>query len=268
MNFIKNNLLACIGLTIILSSLYTFMNHHQSLDQSTSTVPSDQNNQCIQSYVKELELEEKTLWDELGKLHITKENCLEQKMLFEEEYKQIKGPTPEELQSRDVISSKTNQLIETVFNNFHIDTNAITIIPYKDPGNSTAAANDLCLFIDEDSLEQYSEKAQKFILGHESQHIIFKDDSLRFILDILIPIEKRTEKEIDLLNKLYRFQEKRADICTILKGRDYADGSLEFIDALVLKYGDTPGITHPKISDRLQLATNVLKRFKDQNVIA
>lgn len=201
--------------------------------------------------------EENELWQELAQFSITRDHFNKERERYQQEYNKKFKPINTNTSG---ISSNTQNLIHDILDEFNIDKLLIKIVPYVDPaGYSPAAANDYCLFIDDQTLKNYSGKAQKFIIGHEIQHIRFQDDSTDFIMKKIYPEHKRTKKDLIVFNKFRRFQEKRADLYAISQHPDYAHGEIEFMGSFLQKYGDTKGISHPKISDRLKLAHSVLQ---------
>lgn len=222
-----------------------------------------------QSLLNELSLEEKSVWQELAQMGINKQNIRSLQRIRRQEYINCR----KELENRALkrpFSALFMQRILSALQDFNINQNSISIIRYSDP-ESIANATDFQLFIDEDALSQFPLEAQEFLIAHEIQHLIQQDDSERFfIYQQLSPTLEQLNNSTFIINKLYRFQEKRADVLASIKKTRYAQGHRAYAQRLFEIGGrDSEGITHPTETIRIALALLILNAFsKDQGLKA
>ena len=104
-------------------------------------------------------------------------------------------------------------------------------------------------------------KAKIFTIGHEAQHIRFKDDSTFCIVEQLL--DKRcanAEQKQKVLERFRRFLEARADYYAIIKHPDYAQGLIEFMDYMFQLGGENGITSHPLKKTRIALGKKVLKQ--------
>jgi predicted metal-dependent hydrolase len=240
-----------LGLAFLLGLLHSVDKKVASAQSSTSQTIAAQI-QPIDIYAQELKKQEIELWQKLENVGIKQEACAQ----LEKKY----ANTLDKMirKNRKTISAETKNLITTVLTDFDIDPTTISLVTYTD--DSPAAAVEKIIFVDEINLKKFSKAAQKFIIAHELQHIIYKDIFKRTAFEDLIPKHKKSalKSRQHPVNQFYRFQEKRADIYTACKNKEYAQGYIDFIKQR-LENGDTPGITHPKSSERLALGQEIFK---------
>lgn len=120
-----------------------------------------------------------------------------------------------------------------------------------------AFATDDALYLNPAKIRSLPFTAQLFVLTHELAHCIFKDDSLGFIAEMSVRTKHDSEDAQHPVNILRRLQEMRADQFALEKSPLHAFGAVQFSQFMFKSSGgeDTPGITHPKLSKRLKMAT-------------
>lgn len=217
------------------------------------------NNGPSNDFITALQSEEKLIFDELEKLGLSKNELDALQIDHRQEYIDCRKKL-ENNEAKNAISNKTLSMINRVASDFNVNPADLKIIHIKDQGYP-ACATDYQLLIDEDNLLEFSENAQEFIIAHELQHLLLKDDSTRVFISSSIPRNPQLLNDPNfIINKINRFQEKRADTLATLKHPRYAQGSISFHQELFKQRGtEGAGITHPKISDRLNLAKSVLQ---------
>ena len=170
-------------------------------------------------------------------------------------YKRHISQAQHQMPSGRQLSTKTTSTITQVCKDFSIPMESITIVPYIDDSISPACVIDDMLFVDEELLQQFPRDAQYFVLGHELQHVRFKDHFLGYIAERNMP---HITKQINHpFNRLHRLQELRADSATITHSTLYAQGHQQFLKNILTMHGEGRGITHPTIATRLALNTEV-----------
>lgn len=201
-----------------------------------------------------LEEQEKNIWKQLTSLGCDYKTCMAKKnelALSKNIYTTA---------SRQTVSLKTIDLINQVLDDFALDKGLITIKPW-DNGSPAAATNNT-LFINDKALKKFKKSTQKFIIGHELQHIIYEDYLIKWAQECVTKDKKIEQSSIaPLLDSYSRFTEERADIQTALKNSTYAQGFVDFMTILMHQEGDdyNPGTSHPKNSTRLQMASTIFQ---------
>lgn len=196
--------------------------------------------------IVQLKQEESEVWQMLSEYQITPE-CVEK---FAKQFPEYAKPR------RHGLSEETIQLIFDIFHDFKIDKRTIALAQYNDP-YCPAAVEHNTLFVDETLLKQYSKKAQRFIIAHEIQHIVHKDVILGTFAEQQLP-RNGTNDYNHPMNRLRRFQERRADYMAITKAPCYAEGQIEFLEHYLKEFGAGNGVAHPKATTRLAYAKDIL----------
>jgi hypothetical protein len=212
-----------------------------------------------QAYTTWLEQEESSVWKELTtKINLSYESCNRLKNQWYEDYKKGESALIKKEGKDQTISKATHDCINTILQDFGLSTQKIPLVSWVD--NSAAAATDTMLFINEREFRKLSYEAQKFIIGHEIQHFLYKDCSTNYVLKRFFKGAQQSLPKEHPINKLSRFQELRADIKSALKGTDYTKGYIEFMEILSKKR-ENNGITHPKNSLRLSMGKTLMGNF-------
>lgn len=205
-------------------------------------------------YLSYLEKNESAVWQALETCGIDKCTCQARCDRQVSKYR-----TKKSKKSR-AISQENYTLINQVLKDFNIDQNSLNIEPWND--NSAAGINDTTLFINQKKFNQLSYHAKKFVIGHELQHYIHHDPTMKGIfLDIMNKERHDLSSDSDPLNQYARLKEERADIKTALKGKEYAQGYVEFMQK-ISQTGENKGITHPKNSKRLAISKSILNGYR------
>lgn len=221
----------------------------------TNTAPVTANNTASTThpadlFKAQLKQEECAIWQELAALGISKER-------YEAEYAKLR----KEFLKDDVpfsdkkVSASTQQLIVDLLKKNNINPKTIQIRGWND--FSPAAASEKVIYVNEKRFNKLSKESQLFTINHEIQHIINKDTCRRFVVESILGKEvgQICEKNHPLC-KLSRLHERRADIHAVFSTPNMSKAYITFAKEN-LKLGDTPGITHPKNSDRLTLAHTI-----------
>jgi hypothetical protein len=205
--------------------------------------------------------QELSIWKKLNAVGVTAHECRQiqndhlckQKNITTKKQKQKEFPKK--------LSTKMRRLVTAVLSDFNISPKAITLQPYKH--RSPAATENSCLFIDEETMNTFSPKAQRFIIAHELQHFCHYDSAMEYAMQTILT--KKAVKQTHLpddpynpLNEYSRFVELRADIKSAIN-KMYAEGYREFAEQLIAEDGEGKGIMHPKNSERLAIAQRILQ---------
>ncbi|HEX2978086.1 MAG TPA: hypothetical protein VHO47_03125 [Candidatus Babeliales bacterium] len=198
--------------------------------------------------------QEQQTWNALTSVDIEKEtleskaNQLEPALLKQQK----------ETKSSGTVSQETKDFALSILSSCGIDTKNILVVATD--MESPAAATETVLYINEKLLKSYSKNVQHFILGHEAQHMIHKDYLNKWALTNVMK-DKNVSYERDEVNDpsncYSRFCEWRADVNSALKGKEFAEGYLEFVQSMVDEDYFNPGTTHPLDSERLALAKEI-----------
>jgi hypothetical protein len=242
-------ILFCISIVIVICTERIYKRHHTPMMPSLS---------AQEFYENQLQQEYEKVWQAFEQIGITQEKYQKAYNQYYQQYLRADVPLISPL------SAKTKQYVTDLIKECGLEDRHITITAYKE--RSPASATERTLYINEEAFWSHSEPARRFVIGHELQHIAQKDNSARYVMEILCntKAEKLIHQKDHPLCQLSRFKEKRADIKTALKGVDWAEGFLAFAKEWYEQTGDNPGVTHPKNADRVQLAHDVVHYMKNQ----
>ena len=208
-------------------------------------------------YLVFLKKEEVRIWETLKQdINISLTECNDIKEKWHTYYEKDSRELQDVNKNLPPLSQEIVAIVHAVMNDFSIDHNTITILPFED--YCPAAADDYSLFINESLFTLLTPAAQKFCIAHELQHFLNKDDSTNYVLLQHYTEEKENVPFDHPLNQISRLQELRADLGAALKNDEYALGFKEFIQTALEIVGDGPGTTHPKNSLRLSYADLLL----------
>lgn len=208
------------------------------------------------TYLKKREDE---VWQELEKLGITKQKLKDARSQYYQDY--VKADMPP---SKKKVDEEVKRLILDVFQEFDADHKKIQIISH--PILAPIATTDKIILVNEEILKKLSEKAQRFVIAHEIQHIINQDSSTDYLVDKLLPQEQQVEGFAHPAHQFSCFREERADIQTALKSPQWAEYYLTFTQEIMDMWGDTDDQSHPKNSERLELAQNIVNHMKQETI--
>lgn len=249
MKFLKNILMICaIGFIGLVA--------HQTLGRTNDdrALAENKNPFNVDSYIAE---EKRKVADELAVHGFTSEVISRKQAEIMPEYlDQLKSMNAYILTTP--LSPEIIALIKEVCKDFGIDYTKLTIINIdQKSGIAEAGTTDISLVINEPLFKKLSLPAQRFVLAHELQHYIYKDDSYFFAVSRLIQDSGKKEL-MPLLDKAcYQF-EMRADLLAAKKSPEYAQGQKEFCQYVLNAFGDGPGTTHPTTSLRIAMADQIL----------
>jgi hypothetical protein len=251
----KKKLLFLTALSMSIAGLYLFINrpsgsafaHEGTIQPNLHQLFVDESTKA--EYMAWLTKEETRIWKMLGSYGLTKKAFT--KMVEEK----IFEPVEDESQ---FFKPKTVALIHSVMEEFGLDPKKISIERFKDNrGKTIAVAGTTSIKIDEEFMEQFTVAGGMKTIGHELQHVKFKDGFLLSTIKKYLPEEGRDQKNHPY-NQVSRFIEVRADLLTILQSQVYAQGFTEFYEEYLEKIGQNPGITHPLTTERIALGKNIL----------
>jgi hypothetical protein len=166
--------------------------------------------------------------------------------------------------NRKNITHTTLNLIDIVARDFDINSDEFVILTDTRPIPATMQG--CILYVNEDLLNSYSEKSQKFVIAHEFAHMIYDDGSLITVLENHLNLDN--EYDCNLLDKISRFQEARADIFASTKNIDYAQGGLEFFNMLYERHGDPLITSHPQTSERITAHNTIVALHTNNQTLA
>lgn len=216
------------------------------------------NSPCpIESIETWLTREESTLWQEVQQaIGLSKQDCEKLKKEWYKDFKYGEMQEHERETSQKPLSQSIINQVLAILNDFNITAQQLPLRSWKD--SSAAAVTDSILFINEKTFSGLPPESQKFVIGHEIQHFLYKDNSTNYVIEQYYKPAQKTLPQNHPVNKLHRFQELRADIISALHGPEYAHGYRLYIQNLAKK-GENAGITHPKNSLRLTVSNNLLR---------
>jgi predicted metal-dependent hydrolase len=229
--------------------------------EKASSEPQGQENEVMEA----LKQKEIVVWNALQKIGITKEKC---DQLREQSYDDYLTQIQKFCSSPIKLSQATIDFVRPIMQEFGLNEADITIAHWD--VDSPAGSCDNLLLVNEKAFNQCSEKARRFIIAHELQHIINQDHSTRStIRDLLPKSEPETSKlpsEHPFL-QLYRFHEERADMQAAMKSKEWAENFLAFAQEYHKCFGDAiVAPTHPKYSERLNMAQALINIHTTQEI--
>lgn len=241
---------------------FVILGNYSSLVQSITECESKTDNQSIVEYINALKTEEESIWSELQKLNISHERCCQLKKQYSEEYKIDCENFIDSLTKQGPLSNELLSLINEVLEDFNISPNDIKIIStdLKSINCPILIAGDSYICIDEELINLFSDNIKQFVIAHELQHIIHKDDSTRFVIEKIL-----NQQEFTLSHpivKLAKFQEKRSDILAACKSQSYAQAEIDYMKILQ-RTETTKNLveTCPTAKERLAFGKEVLRRI-------
>ncbi|MGE0206485.1 MAG: hypothetical protein AB7R69_01405 [Candidatus Babeliales bacterium] len=197
------------------------------------------------------------VWKAFEKIGITKKRYEDAKNNYRNQYLRSDFPG-----GSIQVSDQTKQFVNGILKELGVDPATITITGWDDI--SPAAATEHIIYINEKEFSNYSLPARRFIIGHEIQHILHKDNWSRYSLELLCnnEVEKMAGKKDHPLCQYSRFKEKRADVTMATTSKEWAEGYLAFAKEWHKRAGDNPGVTHPLNKDRVALAQDIVTHMK------
>ncbi len=235
-----------------------FKGLHITTTASNSTIQPSQSSSQKNQWTLWLQDQEKQIWDEMTTTtKLTQERCSSLKNEWYQEYLQGENELLTTESKPSAISKKTHDTINAIMADFGISTKDLPLLAWKD--NSAAGTTDSKLLVNERTFNKLSHQAQKFVIAHEIQHYLHKDTSTRYVIERFYKPAKELPQDHPI-NKLYRFQEIRADVQAALKGQEYQQGYISFIETITKK-GENKGITHPKNSVRLSMGKKLINNL-------
>lgn len=240
----------------IIVKTYRKLHRNSSIKTTLSTPPPPPIKK--NRWVKWLEEQEKQIWDELTTTtQLTNEQCIQLKDEWYNDYA-IGETALHKAETKPIaISKKTHDTIDAILGDFGLSTKELPLAAWKD--KSAAGTTDSKLLVNERTFNRLSDEAKKFVIAHEVQHFLLKDTSTRYVIERFYKPGKELPQDHPI-NKLYRFQEVRADIQAALKGPAYKQGYISFVEHIAKK-GENEGITHPKNSVRLSMGKKILNNL-------
>jgi len=193
-------------------------------DYYTGILPN-QNNGNKAAYLAWLTQEETALWKDVENLTgISFDECKTLRAEFQQAHDKESADLIKQLSLNKDVSPHIKEIIESVVRD--LGCQPLEIISCEYP--VAAATHGPVVFVNEEIFNTMSTLAQKFVVGHEIIHILLQDDETRFVFKNkgFFTNEKSLEYA---MNKLYRFQELRADMLAALTNADYAQGYNEYV---------------------------------------
>lgn len=231
--------------------------------QTGLTTTQDKPTSALSYFSQKLDTELEKVWTSFKTIGISKQQY--DQALQNNRQKYLRSDYPN---GNQPISPETRTFVQGILKEFGIDPKEITLVGWKDI--SPAGASEKVMYINQEELNKYSDRAKRFVIGHEIQHILHQDNFSRYTLELMLnnQVEKMGQQKDHPLCQFNRFKETRADVKTALKGKEWAEGYLEFTKVFHKRAGNNPGITHPLIQDRIALAQEMVDYMKKQPTIA
>ena len=193
-------------------------------DCYTGILPNH-NNGNKDAYLAWLEQEEKKVWNDVTELtgvSFDQYKALVQE--FQEAHNKETAELKQQLSLNKDVAPHIRAVIESVIKD--LGCQPLEIISCEYP--VAAATHGPVVFVNEEIFNTMSTLAQKFVVGHEIIHILLQDDEIRFVFKNKGFFTNDESLEY-AMNKLYRFQELRADMLAALTNADYARGYNEYV---------------------------------------
>ena len=259
MKFIKNNLKYILLALAVGLGLFVIRNQNifktvPGQTYETQSIPASQ------YFGQELAKELDTVWEGFEKVGITKQRYEQAKQQHRERYLRSDFPG-----GTKQVSQETTQFVRGILQELGLDPTKITIVGFNDI--SPAAATEKVIYVNEQEFNNYSKPAQRFVIGHEIQHILHKDNCSRYTLELICNSEVEKNQKDHPLCQYNRYKEKRADIKTATQSLEWAEGYVAFAKEWYKRAGDNPGITHPLNKDRIVLAQQIFDHVKRQPIV-
>lgn len=260
MNFIKKLLFALSVIAITSAGIYlATINAINTKTQDNSTSSSS-----VNEYIAELKKEEQVIWDELKQIDITPELCNSLKEQYSKEYNQQNQEFIDSLISPEPLTDSMQTLTYQTLDDFGISRQAIQLIS-SNLDCPAIIGGDTCICINEKIMKSFPKNVQQFIIAHELQHIIYGDDSTRFVIEKFLGTEVFPIAHPFV--KLAKFQEKRADILAACKNQSYTQGEIDFMERLKkIEDPEETNETYPTAQERLVFGKEILERIKHSSV--
>ncbi len=202
------------------------------------------------------------IWQELGKLNITKNTLTKKSNQLQRNYLQEISVRP----TRRRVKESTRQLIYETLREFDLNPEDIHVVSEEMP--SPASSTEVALYINEKTFCKHSTPAQRFIIAHEIQHILNGDSLHDFVLDRVIdekPLNPRMANKV--LNTYSQLVELRADLQAATTNSEWAQRYLIATQETLEQVGDNSSSTHPKNSERLNLARTIVNQMNKQTIL-
>lgn len=257
----KKLMLSSCGIAVLIAAaLYI-----QKLDNRKNNMPTpsrlQQEKVSVREYVQNNFLQEELhLWNDIEQeTGITKETCLQ---LANKQRPQFVRSLQKK-QSR--VSSATQKVINNQLSLWNLDPKAIVLVqaPNSDCG---ASATIQALYIDENYLQKCSQNIQEYLIGHEVVHLVFDDPGIQHAFRTKLKEQGLYSQKQNLVNKLSRFCERRADTLAFTQGDSHIEGGLSLLNYQKTTYGEhATAPTHPSFNERIALANEVQNLLKTRN---
>ncbi len=166
----------------------------------------------------------------------------------------------------ELVSPQLRNLIQDIIKKTALDPESIGIIHDKNQ-DSEASSDENTIYLNEKLFSNLSQAAQRFIIAHELQHILFQDSKhyTKLAKRIGISAEELSDRgNLDHpLCHYSRFLEKRADLYAALMSPEYAQDYLTCTQEQLHQLGDDPfNGTHPTRSERVTLAQRAVNEIQ------
>lgn len=216
-----------------------------------------------------LKQEHSPLWEKLEKYGITPDRIEKLIQEHQEFYQKEIKKYEKQMCCKEPLSAPLLKVVDEVLADFGFKSNEINILSYT--FESPAASHEHGLFINEAILGEFSLKAQRFLIAHELIHILHNDSIRAFVIE-LYARKNPAQSLSDLLIEYSQYCEKRADICASLKSPQYAQGYLDFMNAVLAdEQADTyqdAAPSHPQDRERLEIAQNIVNMVNSTAALA
>ncbi len=201
------------------------LDKHITKNDYYTDISPNQNKGDKEAYLAWLKQEEEALWKDVTTLtNVTFDACKTLRQEFQEAHDKETAELKQQLSLGKEVAPHIREVIESVVRD--LGCQPLEIISCEYP--VAAATHGPVVFVNEEIFNTMSTLAQKFVVAHEIIHILLQDDETRFVFK-----NKgffTNDSSLDYaMNKLYRFQELRADMLAALTNTDYARGYNEYV---------------------------------------
>ncbi len=220
-------------------------------------------------YLTIVDKKDKSIWHAIeSALGITQEQFIAMKNedAWQEKYNAVMNDMASHYAQAKEISKENYQLATEILSLCGLDNKNIKIIAWDGP--APAASTDTLLLINQELFEPLSLEIKKFIIAHESSHIINKDHSTSCMLEDFNELQKDNSKTLSkVMNECSHFCEVRADIFATSHGIEFAQGHVLFAEHELKLLGNIVHPHYPSNGERLEIGQKLLAMIKQNNKV-
>lgn len=248
----KKNILTLLTVLIIITTSILLFSINKKTEVQVIDAPE------MTNYAQFVEQLENDALRELQKLNITQEK-------LEKGFKKYKKDFENAIQIKEdkSVALPIQELVIEILKEFKLNPNEIKIVSFDHP--APAASCQGAIFINEQRFLRHNPESQRFMIGHEIQHLLSNDSFKDFVINKLIENRDIAEKAT-ILSNYSKIIEQIADNKTALTSPQWAQCYLQFMQESVAQDGNQTKTIHPQHSERLQIAQAIVNQINQQTI--